>query len=333
MEYNPIFVQFKSLVKGPKDQDSFDVISLPNMPHKLGISSEGFPKFFVSTNNLVSSAQNVVREMLSVEYDLSCSIVENEEVIQNSRFSIITLRSLEISLQAYFIDIFTLMLQKISYKPSIRELSIEVENLITIFSALSNPPRKQIQGLWSELLVIEKSLHPEILINAWHNSPMSIYDFTMGRDKIEVKSTSAEERIHHFSLDQLNPTPNSRLLIASVIVRESGQGSGGLSVRNLYDRICSRVSAVDARLHLYSVIAETIGNNLAKIDNAYFDYIEASDTLAFFNADDVPHIYKDSIPKFVSEVKFNSNLSHLISIQQGEATFDRLNSQLYGSLF
>lgn len=333
MEDNPIYIQFKSLAKGTTDKEAFEVINLPDMPHKLGVSSEGFPKFFVSTNNSVSATQNIIREMLSVEYDLPCSIVENGEVMQNNNFSIITLRTLESALQAYFIDIFIMMLQKIPREPSKRELSVEVENLITIFSALSKPPRQQVQGLWAELLVIEKSLHPEMLINAWHNSPAAKYDFTMGRDKIEVKSTSAEERIHHFSLDQLNPSPNSRLLIASVIVRESGQGSSGLSVRNLYDRICSRVTAVNARLQLYSVMAETIGNNLTKIDNTFFDYVEASDTLAFYNAVEVPHIDKDTVPQFVSEVKFNSNLSHLISIQQDETTFDRSNSPLYKSLF
>lgn len=333
MEDNLIYIQFKNLAKGTTDKEAFDVITLLDMTHKLGVSREGFPKFFVSTNNSVSATQNIIREMLSVEYDLPCSIVENGVVMQNMYFSIITLRTLEPALQACFIDIFTMMLQKISCEPSKRELSIEVENLITIFSALNKPPRQQVQGLWAELLVIEKSLHPEMLINAWHNSPAAKYDFTMGRDKIEVKSTASEERIHHFSLDQLNPSPNSRLLIASVIVRESGHGSGGLSVRNLYDRICSRVSAVDARLRLYSVMAETIGNNLAKIDNTFFDYVEASDTLAFFNAENVPHIDKDIVPQFVSEVKFNSNLSHLMSIQQDETGFDCSNSPLYKSLF
>lgn len=333
MEDNPIYIQFKSLAKGRADKETFDVITIPDMTHKLGISSEGFPKFFVSTNNSVSATQNIILEMLSVEYDLPCSIVENGEVMKNNIFSIITLRTLETALQAYFIDIFTMMLQKISREPSKRELSVEIENLITIFSALNKPPRQQIQGLWAELLVIEKSLHPETLINAWHNSPAAKYDFTMGRDKIEVKSTAAEERIHHFSLDQLNPSPNSRLLIASVVVRESGNGTGGLSVRNLYDRICSRVSAENTRLQLYSVIAETIGNDLAKIGNTFFDYVEASDTLAFYNAESVPHIDKDNIPQFVSEVKFNSNLSHLMSIQQDETAFDRSNSPLYISLF
>jgi hypothetical protein len=333
MENNSIFSLFKNLKKTTTNQEAFDVISLTEMPHKLGVSCEGFPKFFVSTNNSISSTQNIVREMLSIEYNLQCFIAEDGEIKQKECFSVITLRALDVALQAYFIEIFIMMLQKIPKEPSKRELSIEVENLITIFSALSKPPRQKLQGLWAELLIIERSLHPETLINAWHNSPAAKYDFTLGRDKIEAKSTSAEERIHHFSLDQLNPSPNSRLLIASVIVRESGQGSGGLSVRNLYDRICERVTPINARLQLYTVMAETIGNDWAKLDNTFFDYTEASDTLAFFDANDVPHIDKGTIPQFVSEVKFTSNLSHLIDIQNAVSTFDRTNSPLYKSLF
>jgi hypothetical protein len=226
-----------------------------------------------------------------------------------------------------------MMLQKLPKEPSKHELSIEVEKLITIFSALNKPPRKKVQGLWAELLVIERSLNPGTLINAWHNSPAAKFDFTMGRDKIEVKSTSAEDRIHHFSLDQLNPSPNSRLVIASVIVRESGQGMGGLSVRNLYDRICEHVIDISVRLKLYTIIAETIGNDFSKLDNTFFDYVEASDTLVFFNAADVPHIGKESVPPFVSEISFSSNLSNLIDIQNPLSTFDRSHSPLYQSLF
>lgn len=333
MEETHIFKQFNNLVKGIENTEAFEVVNLPDMPHKLGVSNEGFPKFFVATKNLVSATQNIVREMLSVEYNLPCSIIEDGEVVKKDNFSIITLRTVEKNLQAYFIDIFIMMLQKLPTEPSKRELSVEVENLIAIFSALYKPPRQKVQGLWAELLVIERSLLPETLINAWHNSPTAKFDFTMGKDKIEVKSTSAEERTHHFAIDQLNPSPNSRLLIASVIVRESGQCSGGLSVRNLYKRICSRVIVVNARLRLYSIMAESIGNDLEKLDNTFFDYTEAADTLAFFNAADVPHIDKDTVPQFVSDVKFISNLSHLIDIQNDEYSFDRSNSPLYKSLF
>lgn len=333
MEENSIYKQFQKLTTAIGHQDAFNVIDLPNMFHKLGVSNEGFPMFFVVTNDTPFITQNIERKFLSVEYDMPCTVIENGESNQNNHYSIITLRALDSSLQSYFINIFIMMLHKIAENPSKRELSIEVENLITIFLALSQPPQKKVQGLWAELLVIEQSLHPETLITAWHGQPDAKYDFTMGRDKIEVKSTSGEERIHHFALDQLNPSPNSRLLIASVIVRESAHSSSGLSVLDLFDRICTRVTSNNVRLRLYSIMAETIGNDIGKLNSIYFDYTEASDTLAFYDAVDVPHIGKDTIPPFISDVKFASNLTHLIDIKNSESPFILSGSPLFKSLF
>jgi len=330
METRTIFNQFKELNRS--DESRVNVIDIPSLPHKLGMTSEGFPVFFIVTNTTPFNAQNIEREMLSVQYDMPCTLISDDDE-QNNAYSIITLRASEVSLQSYFIEIFLMMLGKIPAIPSKRELAIEVENLISIFSALSKPPRKKVQGLWAELLVIERSLHPETLISAWHSQANAKYDFTMGRDKIEVKSTSGEERIHHFSLDQLNPSPNSRLLIASVIVRESAQGSGGMSIRDIYNKICTKVSANNARLKLYSIMAECIGSDLTKIDSIFFDYVEASDTLAFFDANQVPHVEKNSIQPFVSDVSFSSNLTHLIDISNPQSIFDRSNSPLFKSLF
>lgn len=330
METRTIFNQFKELSRS--DESRVNVIDITSLPHKLGMTSEGFPVFFIVTNTTPFNAQNIEREMLSVQYDMPCTLISDDDE-QNNAYSIITLRASEVSLQSYFIEIFLMMLGKIPAIPSKRELAIEVENLISIFSALSKPPRKKVQGLWAELLVIERSLHPETLISAWHSQANAKYDFTMGRDKIEVKSTSGEERIHHFSLDQLNPSPNSRLLIASVIVRESAQGSGGMSIRDIYNKICTKVSANNARLKLYSIMAECIGSDLTKIDSIFFDYVEASDTLAFFDANQVPHVEKNSIQPFVSDVSFSSNLTHLIDISNPQSTFDRSNSPLFKSLF
>ncbi len=333
MQTNSIYEKFKNLTQSNADASAFNVITVPNTKHKLGVSCEGYPKFFVSTNESATSSTNMTREILTVQYNLPCTIIENGDKQYSNNFSIITLQALEKQLQIYFIDIFVMMLEKLPPIPSKRVLSIEIENIITIFSALKSKPIKEIQGLWAELLVIEQSLHPETLIAAWHSQPNAKYDFTMGRDKIEVKSTSAEERIHRFALDQLNPSPNSRLLIASVIVRESAEGTGGLSLHNLYDRICNRVTVVNSRLKLYSTLVATIGSDYTKFDNVFFDHVAASDSLAFFDVKVVPHIKKSDVPEFVSDVKFSSNLSHLIDIRNSDSDFNYADSPLFKSLF
>lgn len=330
---NVLFTTFQSLCNQTVEDGHFTVVSIDDLPHKLGVSMEGFPMFFVRTNSSASSVQNIIREILSVEYNVSCILIDEERSTLPGTFCIITLRSMDSSLQSYFIEIFTLMLQKLRPIPSNRELSVEVENLIAIFDSLTNPPKKQTQGLWAEVLVIEQSANPEILINAWHSIPSAKYDFTYGRDKIEVKSTSSEERIHKFSLDQLNPSPNSRLLIASVIVRESGKAADGLSVRDLYERILARITDLNSRIRLYTVIAETAGSGIAALDKVYYDYTSALDSLKFYDYHKVPCISKANVPSLVSDVRFASNLNGLIDVyNDGPSINDIESSPLFRSI-
>lgn len=330
MDIRQIINDFNSLESAGNDT-TYNVMPLYGLSHKLGASKEHYPVFFVSTSDDNEHAPNIVRELLSVMYDMTCTIIEGHDpFIKN--YAIITLRDNDAHLQAYFIEIFVMMLMKMSAIPSKQELTIEVERLVTIFSALTSVPVKKIQGLWAELLIIDRSVNPIVLVNAWHSSPTSKYDFTSGRDKIEVKSTSSEDRTHRFSLDQLNPSTNSRLLIASVIVRESGNDAHGLSVKDLYDRICKRIPDVDVKIRLYSVIAQTLCNNIDRIDSVYFDYTTAADTLKYYDYQIIPRILKEDVPAGITEVKFSCNVSGLKDISNPESSFIKGDSQLFNSV-
>ena len=333
MDASAIFNQFKNLATSPDDNNAFNVVSLPSMCHKLGISAERYPKFFVKTSQEASAIPNITLELLSVQYSLPCKVVEDGADPKDDVFTIITLQSADESLQRYFVEIILIVLEKLPALPSRRELSFEVENIISIFTSMTETSRDKVQGLWTELLVIERSAHPEMLISAWHSSPDSKYDFTMGRDKIEVKSTSKENRIHRFALDQLNPSTNSNLLIASAIVRESGEGENGLSIHDLYNRICLRGTAVNVTLKLYTVMAKTIGKDLGKLDSEHFDYTTASDTLLFYDARNLPRLTKEQVPEFVTNVKFDSDLTHIPDVLSTGSDFDFSTSPLYKSLF
>lgn len=328
---NKIKEQFKNLELHNLNSESYKVISLSELKHKLGKSIEGYPKFFICVNDSPYRVKNINRELLSVEYNQKCRLASEMGEFENT-YAIITLRSLEWTLQSSFLDIVILMLYKMQIVPSRKELEIEIEKLITIFSAMHNPPVKKMQGLWGELLVIERSKYPETLINAWHSSPNAKFDFTLGRDKIEVKTTSSENRIHKFSLDQLNPSPTSRLLIASIIVRESGEGNGGKSIQNLFDSIYQRVTGSKERLHLYEVMAETIGSDITKLNSIFFDYTEAADTLKYYRAQDIPHINKNNVPAGVSEVKFTSSLTEVSTAFSRTEANDYKNSPLFKSI-
>ena len=311
-------------------ENRYRVSSLPNRLHKIGVSEEGFPKFFVVTCDH-AMMHNLNAELLSVEYNMLCNIIEANVVQEGLMFSIITLRSDNEQLQRTFIDVFLMMLDNLPPEPTNLLLASKIENLISIFAKLKKHPVHKLQGLWAELLLIERSVNPTIVAKAWHSQPNSKYDFTMGGAKLEVKSTQSESRIHHFSLDQLNPSPNSHLLICSTIVRESAKSIGGKSVFDLYDSISSKISDVEIRMHVYNVLIDTLGNDFYSAQKKFFDYVEASDRLALFNYVDIPKIERSIVPEHVAEVKFTSDLSYLEDIR--EKGFEREGIELYNALY
>jgi hypothetical protein len=313
-----------------KDNVKQDYISVESVPfsehHKIGISTEGYPLFFVKCDNY-SKSININLELLSVLFSQECNIIEKTHS-SNKIFTIIILKTLNIDFQKYFINVFSIILQQIEPIPTEKELYREVRKVIELFSSISKPPIKSIQGLWAELLIIERSKEPVFLINSWHISPYDKFDFNDGKDKIEVKSTTKSKRVHRFSVGQLNNNPGSSLLIASTFVIETGKG---VSILDIRDMIVSKLSNIDVQIRLNEIIYKTIGSDYEKLGDLYFDYQLASDTLSFYSVSDIPLIHTSAIPDQISNVTFDVDLSIVPTVVE-KGCDDIKNSLLFKSL-
>ena len=312
-----------------KDNTPNEYISVESVPfsdyHKIGISFEGFPIFFVKCNNDVKSI-DINLELISVLFSQECNIKE-EGGNSNDIYTIVLLKTLNKDLQQYFTDVFSIILQQIKQIPTESELYSEVRKVIELFSSITKPPLKSIQGLWAELLVIERGLNPEYLINAWHISPTDKYDFNDSKDKLEVKSTAKSRRIHRFSIEQLNNNSGSDLLIASTFVIETGTGK---SILNLRDIIVTKINDITLKLRLNEIIYKTVGNDYEKLGDIFFDYQLAIDSLSYYKVIDIPNININLIPTQVSNVTFDSDLTNVQNILEDDNSFQ--NSLLFKSL-
>jgi hypothetical protein len=313
-----------------RNSDDHEYVSVESVPfsanHKIGISSDGHPLFFVKCDTLTSSI-DINLELISVLFSQECSIRENENNA-NEIFTVVLLKTLNRDLQQYFTDVFSIILQQIEPVPTERDLYREVRKVIELFSSVTKPAVKSIQGLWAELLVIEKSSNPEYLINAWHISPFDKFDFNDGKDKLEIKSTTKSKRIHRFSIDQLNNNPGSELLIGSVFVIETGMGT---SILNIRDMIVTKISDINVQLRMNEIIYKTMGNEFEKLGDIFFDYQLASDSLSFYKVLDIPTINLNEIPTQISNVTFDCDLSNVpIVSEQGYLELE--DSLLFKSL-
>ena len=76
MDIKQIINEFLSLESTTHKDNTYNVISLFDMLHKLGASKERYPMFFIATNDAPNNIPNTIRELLSVEYDMECTINE-----------------------------------------------------------------------------------------------------------------------------------------------------------------------------------------------------------------------------------------------------------------
>ena len=258
-------------------------------------------------------------------FNRNCAISDTStEESFSGAFSIIQLNSLNPDFQNYFLEVVYLLLCRLEAKPSIQVLKSEVSKLLSIFTIKKSISKEIVRGLWAELIVIKLSSNPEYLIRSWHVVPEDKFDFNDGTDKIEVKSTNGQKREHMFAIEQLNPNPGSKLLIASMLVSQTGVGK---SVFDLIDDISSRITDVDVLFKLHEITTETIGANIEEVANMFFDEAVSNESLSFFDYKAIPSINMNVIPQEVSCVHFRSDLSDVSPVE----FFDN-NSVLFNSL-
>jgi hypothetical protein len=214
--------------------------------------------------------------------------------------------------------------------PASSAVSDAIRTIVELFRALQQPPRKAVQGLWAEVLLIAESSKPETLIRSWHVLPEDRYDFSSGADRLEVKSTGGAQRVHHFSLEQLRPPAGTTTLVASVRVERSG---GGASLEELLAALRHRLTIqADLMLRVEVVVASTLGNSLRAGLRERFDLELARGSVALFDIVQIPTI-TGPIPREITDVRFRSDLTGLVSVQphvfkNGSQFFDALWSDM-----
>lgn len=302
---------YQKTLRSEVDDNSYRALSMEFLPHRVGCSNEGFPMLFIECSDK-DHLTDIKLSMFRVLFNRKCSLADiDNKCVTEKNYSIIQMISDDQDLVKYFFQVITIVLQRIPINPKVKILKEEISKVIEIFTVPPTFSKEVVRGLWAELLVIERGSDPEYLVRAWHEEPEERYDFNDSIDKIEVKSTSGDQRSHLFSLEQLNPNNSSNLIIASVFVNPTGIGK---SVFDLMDMISPRLNDTDCNLKLTEIVLKTIGLHIEECRNLYFDYNFATDTLAYYDSKVIPSIDRNSIASAVSAVHFRSDLSNVPSI-------------------
>lgn len=279
-------------------------------PHRLGKDLKGFPVILLSVENKKGriAPAPIKLERLSVFHNVECQISQPNGDIERGKFTVIRCTGGDSILQIYFLHILSAVIVSLDNSSTSQDIVKAIKILVELFRAMTRPPRKSIQGLWAELYFMARSKHSLGLVEAWHIRPEDRYDFSLGSQRIEIKSSSHRVRQHHFSLEQLHPPAGTDVLIASLFVERS---QAGQSLIDLLDEIRSSIiDRPDLLLHVDEIVGLTLGSSWKHALQERFDEKLAEDSLAFYSASTVPSVNPE-IPLTVSNVRFMSDLMDL----------------------
>lgn len=244
---------------------------------------------------------------ISARYSVPCSIQDDgPEAIEH--LSIVECLDPEPAAEGHFGACMDSVMSTFPARPLIQHVAGAVERLVAIFQALSAPPQREVTGAIGELCVILAAADPAAAVRAWHMDPMERYDFAVDGLRLDVKATKSAERIHSLTADQACPPAGVIGLLASVMVR---QASGGVSLRQLVDRIVGRFrNDGEATLRLHQGLARILGSSMLAAMEHRFDLEAAVESLAFFDLSEVPAV-RPPFPPGVSDVRFRVDLQDL----------------------
>ena len=303
-----LFQSFDSITT-TNDEDRFTASPIPgHQPHRLGKDTLGRPLLLISIFNVRSQSQYtpVVLEHLTVQYNLNCRISRPDGTFEEGIFTVVRCTAEDVTLQDYFLRVMSTVIISLGDQPTQSDVAHAMNQLIELFRAMANAPRKSVQGLWAELFLISQTGQPATLIEAWHTVVEDRYDFAMDDQRIEVKSFSGDIRRHHFSLEQLHPPDGLKALVASVSVKSS---QAGVSISDLRGKIQTRLgNNLDSLLHIDRVIALTLGDAWQRASDARFDERLAEESLAFYETTVIPSV-NPNLPFGVNGVRFQSDLT------------------------
>lgn len=296
---------FSELKEKPSSH-TFTVTPVPDRYDAyLGMDVDGRPCLFVRAEKMSREPPMRTAHVslhLSLEYDLAISDSSlSRELFHSLRCE--TSERVEVDTFLVLVEAF---LARNKNQPLVADtLASFFRSMVRLFSV--GPARdleSERQGLWGELFVMSQVRGFEFWAPFWHSETTRRFDFSALGRRVEVKTTTAAERIHHFSHRQIYALEGEEIMVASLLLREEDTG---LSLRELIDD--ARVALQDTPSYLKLERAVRRAGMEGDSENGpVFDATEASKELAWFRSTDAPH-FRVPEPPGVSETRYKVNLS------------------------
>lgn len=311
MENNTIQWILNNLEELPTHYE-FKGIQIHNKLAYIAVDKEGYIALVVNTldiGNYLFSTDNI-----KLTLGINCKVSTNESVFEGN-CHILSCKSKDKNLQKMFMILSFALVYEMNETRNSDELVSFFHSLQQLFKTTpSINLQKEQQGLWGELFLIKQYYEITNLHFYWHKDPYIKFDFSSAKYKLEVKTTSREERIHPFSHNQLFREDNTEIMIASYILQHD---DAGLSLRSLIDYL--RQIYINNPQFLMKLEKSVIKAGMLDKNSIgpIFDENLALTNLSFYIASNIPK-FNQPEPSGVTGTRYNVDLSTVDKMNEAE---------------
>jgi hypothetical protein len=285
--------------------------------HLIGVDNEHEITLFINFTNINKAVFGPSEgQFLTVRYDVECKLERHtDKKVIHQNFCLLKLKNVEsdILLRKIFLDLCLDLVQNLGDEPEMTDINIFMNKVKQLFAQLTLKSDSTELGLWGELFLIANSKDVDYAIKAWHVNKNDRFDFNDSKCKVEVKTTTRSERIHHFSLAQLDRLLINETVICSIMTCRVDIGT---SIFDLYQAICKKATQVQMEMFKEKLF-QIAGIELAKF-NSLFDFQMAIKSTKIYLAKSIPSIDSTCISLGVNNVEFDTNLHNSIEIEENK---------------
>jgi hypothetical protein len=270
----------------------------------LAVDAHGYPSFLLAAQP-TDARSDIELRFVGVRFSCKCEIVvENGDIVCGT-YTIVRLEENDPDIVRLFLRLLEEAFCGDNAPRTNRAIGERILELANLFRQVENS-QKDIIGLWGELQVIWAASSREAAARCWCQHQNAKYDFVCDGFAIEVKATLKPNRTHRFSLDQLRPSSDLTVFIASA---QLVQAQGGRAVFELIDDILDSIGGADLRKAFLSSCLIKGGEDIYK-STVRFQFLARDIGIVYFAAADIPVPTVDHAAP-ISNVKFDVCLGAL----------------------
>ena len=278
----------------------------------IGVDENGYTFISIESHDCINDCYIQKTKKLLFKYNVFCTIKINNES-KSTKLHILTCTSLEQKHIINFKRLISAFIKTEEYNMSAK-ISDLFSVFLTMFSIPKNRTYEDFEGFFSELyFMYHMRMNGLDISSYWQSKAKMKFDFTFSNQmKLDVKSTSRLNRIHHFKHEQL-ASDIYDIRIVSLLIRKADRG---LSINDLINRILEiGPLPLSAEKIIQSYISNT--ENDTELDELKFDEQYILSNIKFYDADIIPK-FNCKQPNGVTRTEYDSDLTNCnaITIQE-----------------